>query len=122
MDWTLGEFAVVSIGNNAHHITQGFHQPYVGTVGLHENSAVTDYQIWPNPAQDLLHIGFGGPLTANTTIMLIGLDGRTVLSHTARCGIATTVIPVSDLASGSYVLCIQAPGSIAHTQRFMKTL
>ena len=122
MDWTFGEFAIASIGNNEHHITQGFHQPYSGTVSIDEvvpNTTTT--WIWPNPAVGELNLGFSGSVKKGTAIRVLSVDGKTLVTSGLTPGRSVTTIPVSALADGSYLLVIEGLDGAVSTHRFIKT-
>ena len=122
MDWTFGEFAIATIGNGQYHITQGFHQPYSGTVGIEEgvqNGASS--WIWPNPANGELNLGVTHPLENGTMARVLGMDGKMLLSFLVAPGRSTAVISIGTLAAGSYLLVIENTDGIARTHRFIKT-
>jgi hypothetical protein len=122
MDWTFGEFAIATIGNSQYDVTQGFHQPYSGTVGIEEgiqNGASS--WIWPNPANGELNLGVTRPFENGTMARVLGMDGKMLLSFIVAPGKSTTVIPIDALAGGSYLLVIENADGIARTHRFIKT-
>jgi hypothetical protein len=128
MEWTVAEFAVRSLGNSQYRLTQGFHQPFlvkpfVSAVSVAEipHGAVTS--LWPNPASDHLNLSFTGLTSPASVIKLFGLDGKLVRSHPLDRGTTTTIIPIDDLAAGSYVAVIHDARSTAiASHRFIKTL
>ena len=128
MEWTVAEFAVQSLGNSQYHFTQGFHQPfivkaYVSTVGIAETPQAPATALWPNPASDQLNFSFVGLASSAATVKLFGLDGKLLLSHPLNSGTTTAVIPIADLAAGSYVAVICDFRSIPMaSHRFIKTL
>lgn len=123
MDWTFGEFAIATMGNSQYHITQGFHQPYSGTVGIGEAppSAATSW-IWPNPAGNELNIGLDTPLKPGAVARVMSMDGKILLATQLSPGRTTAVVPIAALAAGSYMLTIDNPDGRAHVHRFIKTL
>jgi Secretion system C-terminal sorting domain len=124
MEWTVAEFAALSLGN----FTQGFHQPflvksYVSTVGIAETPTVAATALWPNPASNQLNLSFAGLASPPATVKLFGLDGKLLLSHQLNSGTTTTVIPIADLAAGSYVAVIcDSRSTPMASHRFIKTL
>lgn len=128
MEWTLAEFAVLSLGNSQYHFTQGFHQPflvkpYVSTVGIAETPTAAATALWPNPASNQLNLSFAGLASPPATVKLFGLDGKLLHSHQLNSGTTTAVIPIADLAAGSYVAVIcdsRSTPMVSH--RFIKTL
>ena len=122
MDWTFGEFAIATIGNSQYTITQGFHQPYAGTVGIAEAPTTTSVTwIWPNPAGNELNVGFNGPIKRNTLLRILGMDGKLIRSMPLQPGGINVSIPIVELSFGSYVLAIDTPDHPAQAHRFIKT-
>lgn len=123
MDWTFGEFAIATIGNGQHRITQGFHQPYSGTVGIDDaTTAGIGTVIWPNPTQNELNVGFSAPTARNTLLSILGADGRLVSVVSVQTGVTSFFLSTGGLSQGSYLLRIDAPDQPSHTHRFVKTL
>lgn len=122
MDWTFGEFAIATIGNSQYHITQGFHQPYSGTVGIEETIPTNATAwIWPNPAGNELNLGVSEPMESGTTVRVLGMDGKLLLSFKTAAGRTTVALPIGSLAAGSYLLVIDNAEGVGSTHRFIKT-
>lgn len=79
-------------------------------------AAAPVFNIFPNPAAGVLHIGFG-TAPAGQSVVIRDMSGRTVLrnniANTAQCD-----IDVSGITNGFYVVSIEdGNGSPLHTQR-----
>jgi len=75
--------------------------------------------IFPNPAADMLTITFHKPLTAACTVMVTDLTGRIVKSASGTAGQQRLMMPVQELAAGTYMLQIRTATHITHS-KFIK--
>jgi hypothetical protein len=74
--------------------------------------------IWPNPANDMLTVDFGGSFTG--TLEVFSVSGIVVHSLQVN-GLAQASLPTSGLPMGVYLLRIAAPGRSTQTQKFTIT-
>lgn len=126
MEWTIGEFAIVSLGNSQFHLTQGFHQPHLldsgpDYVGITQDQSHLKVHVWPNPTQDNLNIGFGNKIVGKLTVSIFGMDGVNFKILIFN-GIENSIsIPVDYLVAGSYLIVINCPElSTTITHHFIK--
>lgn len=82
------------------------------TLGLH-NNAFTPLNIYPNPAQDVVHIDS----EAVKNVRILDPTGKTVLDISTPL---TNEISVAHLASGSYVLQVELLSGEQKTQQLVK--
>ncbi|MBP6828460.1 MAG: T9SS type A sorting domain-containing protein, partial [Saprospiraceae bacterium] len=83
--------------------------------GVMPSTKETAMIIWPNPADDMLTIGFERPFSG--TLEIINSSGAVVRS----LGMNETVrenIPTDILVNGIYFLRVSAPGQAIQTQKF----
>ncbi len=89
----------------------------VGTVGMNDLASGNGVRVWPNPANDLLAVGFNG-LQGHVAVDLFDLTGRAVMATQTdavaqREGIVQ--LDVKGLAKGEYVVRVQhAQGNSVH--------
>ncbi len=84
--------------------------------GIAEETVVST-QVYPNPVSDVVSVRFSGTAVPNTFVIL-GLDGRTILSGT--CTGALSTIDVSAISAGTYIMQLRSKeGGVAST-RFVK--
>lgn len=93
------------------------------TVAVYFTGDGTKVVAWPNPTQDLLHVG--GNLRGQAAIAVQVMDalGRVVQEQqiTLRDGDETVTVGVSNLARGSYIVRLSGTdGGLLGTARFMK--
>jgi len=81
-------------------------------VGITEKNEVSGITLFPNPADDMLAIGFE-PATGAVQVDVLDLTGRVVVSRGANAGTGRMDLDVSDLAAGGYSLRVQLAGSIS---------
>jgi len=76
---------------------------------------------WPNPAQDVLHIGLDSRIDGTLRIRINDLSGRVVAAETRNLsdGRNNMTIPVSALSAGSYLITVENGGTLL-SQRFVK--
>lgn len=124
--WTVGETSIFTLKNASVGLSQGFHQPDL----CRPTSSATDlptnfeFQIFPNPTANLLHLrctGDGLPSTLNFQIFNL-LGRRTALAGVLPTGSEILQIDASSLLAGHYFLQVVAPssGKILGTFRFVK--
>ncbi len=109
-----GDFKIVSGGINAATITTFSSSEmedamYVSEVaGINELSDI-NMSIFPNPASGNVNVSFDAA-EADYTVVIMDLQGRAVTSEYKNDskGIQTITIPVSDLASGSYLVSVSS--------------
>lgn len=90
-------------------------QPVVGTAVDAVNRTETDWQIFPNPAQDRLNIQLNNPVKAIYSIT--DLSGRTVLQGSLK---TDKMLDISRLGPGIYFVRILAAGVISSPKKIIK--
>lgn len=110
MEWTVGELAIHSLGNDQYHFTQGFHQPdsLHFTTSIRESEPTSILQAWPNPAKDELFVRSSTPILGNTVLDIVGIDGKLSWSQAAPLSGEVAVIPLRSIEPGSYCLVIRS--------------
>ncbi len=68
--------------------------------------------IYPNPAEFQVHIIFDTPISEQATLRLIDCHGRLILSQKMGSGTTETVVYLSGLSQGLYLLVIQSNHSM----------
>ena len=73
-------------------------------IGVDEITSVTNMQLYPNPANDLVNITFGSLVSNVLTTRVIDQTGRVVSTQQFTCstGANTHLLNVADLAAGVY--------------------
>jgi hypothetical protein len=73
-------------------------------IGVDEITSVTNMQLYPNPANDLVNITFGSLVSEVLTTRVIDQTGRVVSTQQFTCstGANTHLLNVADLAAGVY--------------------
>ena len=77
-------------------------------------------KIYPNPARSVLYVERERVTGANTTIEISDLTGRVVMLMNAERGDRHTVIDISELSVGTYILNYTENGIIRERQSFIK--
>ena len=91
------------------------------STALASKTMVTDYNLYPMPVQDEMHLSFDSQTAATATLQVLTLDGRTVLSSTQDVvsGSNSLNLNVSALAQGIYI-CRLSYGAEHYTQQIIK--
>lgn len=85
---------------------------YESTNSISENDLnAINFNIFPNPASDLIAIQVGGLLDANLDISLVDLQGREIATTEIRAGQTIAYFDVSTIYSGTYLIRIASAGS-----------
>jgi extracellular elastinolytic metalloproteinase len=92
-----------------------------GVVSTEDETAYFDITLSPNPTSDKLVITASAPVATQSTVFIMGIDGKVLSTHQMRITdkIDQMSIPVQHLAAGMYMVKIQA-GSKATMQKFVK--
>jgi hypothetical protein len=113
--WTLGEVAVTTLQSDNGYITQGFHQPPLGTTDVpYEVANVRSGQIHPNPATDRVTIETDAEYTGAADIELFRITGESVKRFSTRLVDGRTAVDTRDLATGLYLMRI-AHGDVRYS-------
>ncbi|HLP54956.1 MAG TPA: T9SS type A sorting domain-containing protein [Fluviicola sp.] len=85
----------------------------VVTMGL-ETQEVADFQIYPNPASDLVNIDFQGT-GGNYAVTITDLAGRTVATQNIENaeGAQHVAVAVNELKAGNYIVTIKTDGAVS---------
>lgn len=78
-------------------------------------------KVYPNPANDRLHIAFASDVNSSSVISIIDLTGHLVFSSEIAAGNSSdeVVLDLSTIQSGLYVISMQNGKDIV-SQRFIK--
>lgn len=83
----------------------GVAQPYPCTLGTYELAQETAMVLFPDPADDQLHVRMTSGALAPSRVQVLDLTGRVILDKAQLPGNATSLsLDVGDLRSGQYVL------------------
>lgn len=114
VDWTLGEFAIYSLGVNLQ-ATQGFHQGNLKiSTGFKAIDFQHDVQLYPNPTADYLLIDLKG---INGDVFLFDMTGHR--TH-AKENIEKTQLNLARLPSGSYTLQVWSENKLVNVSTIQK--
>jgi hypothetical protein len=119
IDFTVGEFAVVTWASSTIQVAEGF-QAVNYTAGLvtgieHE----TSFSLYPNPTQRFLTIE--GDFVTNTSFNITDIAGKHYDVPSER-GAHRTIVDVSQLPGALYILTIQDKNGAPHRVKFIKAL
>ena len=78
----------------------------------------SQFTIYPNPASDVLNVRLAGALSTISTVQVVDLNGRQVISKSFN-NVIDAQINVSDLSAGMYLVNITS-GETTVTQKFLK--
>jgi len=85
-----------------------------------ESSIFSDFELYPNPAQDEIHLSFSQKLAKNVLFCLRDLQGRVVFTQTLREGSEDFVLEIGDLAKGMYFWEARAEGKLLQTGKLLR--
>ena len=102
-DFTLGDIAIETISSENFMLTQGFHQPSLGIIGLNE-STHSKISIYPNPTVDILNLELIEFESAYVQVQILDLSGKIIYSCMVSTNDQKHQINTSILSLGSYVL------------------
>jgi hypothetical protein len=92
---------------------------YSGIQSVKNTQHTSDFVVYPNPAQDLLNVRFGAPLSQDTRIALFNNIGQLVYEHTALAGEIALQISLQNLPAAAYTVRLLSNEAGIH-QLFIK--
>ena len=112
LSWTLGELAVTTLQAGDLYITQGFHQPPLGTTSVaEENSLQGVLATHPNPVSSYLSVRLPEASGAGS-FTLVDLLGRTVSTAAPAPGESLLTLDLEGVAAGTYVARYSSGGRV----------
>ena len=110
LSWTLGELVITTVTSAGGDLilTQGFQQSKLDVTAIKEHLELgIRVTIYPNPTSEIINIKFTSPLEGESTVYLIGPDGRTIINDIIPSGVLLKPIDMQGYPSGTYFLRIQ---------------
>jgi hypothetical protein len=87
---------------------------FLNGTGINENTnALTQLSVFPNPANQEIHVSFNLEKSANVNVEILDLTGRmlyTSLSENTSSGTVNKIITTNTIAEGSYIVRINVDG------------
>ena len=117
IDFTVGEVVINTVSDGTNNITQGFHQTNWNFVGLESHTPSFEAIIFPNPTLEVLNIRASA--FENVIYTLYDAQGKLVMQDILSA--EQTLIPVSQLATGSYSITLNNPTQNLKTFKLIKT-
>ena len=117
IDFTVGEVVINTFSDGTNNITQGFHQTNWNFVGLENHTPSFEAIIFPNPTSEVLNIRASA--FENVTYTLYDAQGKLIVKD--KLTAEQTLIPVSQLATGSYSITLNNPTQNLKTFKLIKT-
>ena len=68
---------------------------------------LTALQLYPNPADQVLHVNWNEPITTKGKLLIYSIEGKIVYTTSLYRGSTAVEIPVHELANGLYLLQLQ---------------
>ena len=99
--YTIGQIAVQSYGDGGTSISEGVQQPYeIQTIGIENYPGITlNAMVYPNPTSSNLQLAISNEKFEGE-VKVFDTNGKYLFSKKIEG--ETTVIPMSDLATGTY--------------------
>ena len=117
LDFTIGELVINTGTDGTNDLTQGFHQTNWNFLGVEDFAPNYEAIIFPNPTEDVLNIRTSA--FENVTYTLYDAQGKLVMQDILSA--EQTLIPVSQLATGSYSITLNNPTQNLKTFKLIKT-
>ena len=117
IDFTVGEVVINTFSDGTNNITQGFHQTNWNFVGLENHTPSFEAIIFPNPTSEVLNIRASA--FENVIYTLYDAQGKLIVKD--KLTAEQTLIPVSQLATGSYSITLNNPTQNLKTFKLIKT-
>ena len=125
MDYTVGEFAVVTLSDANNYLTQGFQQPFVDPdVSVNENSfADMTISYFPNPTSGNLTLNISNTGDREFNVELFDVLGQRISIQTGIAGYngtANVIIDMQRCITGNYYLRISNGSDLVKNLKIVK--
>lgn len=125
LDWTLGEWLVGTYATEEGLLTEGFHQPIISFIAVHDriplHAPKIDLSIAPNPVTDQVVISYNSSQMLEVTLELRNLQGQKLRTKTQLKPQEPASFQLSNLKAGTYLLYLRKPkGDILRTFKLIK--
>jgi hypothetical protein len=125
MDYSIGEFATITLSNANNFLTQGFQQPFVDTTTTIMDAGNPGMIIsyFPNPTSGNLSINISNPSNQKITIDLFDVLGQIIISNNSEIAIAgntNLVLDMKNCATGNYFLRIKSNENYVKSFKILK--
>jgi len=121
VSWSIGQVAYTYVSGSAGSSNQGVQQPYefFFATGIDETKDISlSMTVFPNPTQAIVNLKIESQNIEDFTFQLYDIVGKKITGQTINDPL--TVIPMQDLASGSYVLEVSSGGKAIKTFTIIK--
>lgn len=119
VSFTIGEPVTETFSGSGIVLTQGFQQIVYPFSNIGERSiSDLDFRIFPNPALDHIYLTFNDEISKPLTVNIYNSLGKSVISFETLS--PTTFIPMSDLATGLYLLSVAGGKDYSETLKIQK--
>ena len=108
LNFTIGEPIIETYHGNNVRLTQGFQQSMLNITEVVEIGADGDIEVYPNPAQEYIHIEFNGTSQRNRTAQIYDLVGKKILEKIIAPDELIKRIELDHIKSGQYILIISS--------------
>ena len=125
MDYTVGEFAVITLSDASNYLTQGFQQPFVDPdVSINDNP-FTDLNIsyFPNPTSGNITLNISSAGDREFKVELFDVLGHCITTATGIAGYDGKVsisIDMQHCATGNYYLRISNGNEVVKNLKVLK--
>ncbi len=92
------------------------------SLSANDNNAIAasnNFKIYPNPANDVLHIDFGSTVSKVQRILIVDIQQRILKQGTLQGNERCLVIPIKELTAGTYFIKIEGVNNFAYL-KFIK--
>ena len=119
ISYTIGQIAVQSYGEGSTSISEGVQQPYeIQTIGIDNYPGITlNTMVYPNPTLGNVQLTMNN-VQFEGEVRVFDLNGKFLFSKKIEG--ETTVIPMSDLATGTYFVNVLNGTQVLKTFKVVK--
>lgn len=119
ISYTIGQIAVQSYGEGSTSISEGVQQPYeIQTIGIDNYPGITlNAMVYPNPTLGNVQLTMNN-VQFEGEVRVFDLNGKFLFSKKIEG--ETTVIPMSDLATGTYFVNVLNGTQVLKTFKVVK--
>lgn len=113
-EYTIGDFAILTLSSGNRMLSQGFHQPEIIPRPPLGTPIVTNFMIFPNPVKTTMKIQFDLAREATTTVIIMNAAGQIIFQDIRQYGTGKVLIPVpaDQFASGIYTVILKVDGKV----------
>jgi hypothetical protein len=119
VSWTLGETIIPTFTNGNLVLSHGFQQRLIVTAIEEHLDIAVNVKVYPNPASDVVNIGFDEPVAGEISITILDSQGKVIKEDMIEATMTEKQINLQEIPAGVYYLRLNK-GKLVNVYKVVK--